>query len=131
MVVSCGLIKITGGWAEFSSTFGFQPWNTLEWPCWACTCNAATMQEDEDMDVVSDLWTPVAHDTYETACVACEQLVELTAETQLLLEQHLTFNHKDYGGRVLDRDIPSLNLFMGDRLEPSESLQDVGGLLEL
>ena len=109
-------LRITGDWAEHSSTLGFPTCTTRTHPCFACHCGHADIP-----------WAVKDHDTYETACRRCGRWIK-SADQHANVVARLAWRKQNSGprGRALDADFPALGLKKHDRLEPWMGLQDIG-----
>ena len=125
------VIHVKGDWSEFVHTLGVYPWSSASAPCFCCQ---ATPPDLRVLGSFSPVHTPFPERTpeeYLEACERCEVLVlipDVRTHQQLL---GLLFYDKRKGklgsrGRSLSVAFPALNLAKGDRLEPSDYLQDVG-----
>ena len=68
---------------------------------------------------------------YEAACAQCERRVMVpNALVLAVVVGALEYDKRSKGskGRALTRDLPALGLLLGDRVEPSPDLPDVGAL---
>ena len=87
-----------------------------------------------DLTKFSVLETPcpdMTMEDYDAACSRCEEFLDLLPRDRNLLLAHLHYVRKegDYG-LCVKGDIPKLGLLNGDRLEPTRSFPDVGGIFE-
>lgn len=75
-------------------------------------------------------WHNNTDEDYEEAALACEVWVVMPAEGHARIKRLLRYDKRttsaSSNGRALTRDVPELGLRAGDRLEPCESLPDVG-----
>ena len=125
--VGC-LIGIKGDWAEFAHTFAFANWAVKGNPCLHCWATAETLSNDDDLAVDNSPWDWVTAEDYDQSCRDCEIWIVLDGETHGRIQQALAYDCSKEGahGLALTRDIPTLDLLQGDRLEPTSALQDVG-----
>jgi hypothetical protein len=127
------VVFVKGDWAEFSHTLGFPIWAHNIHPCIFCSTPLATMKQTTGFNPMSfpfELFTP---DSYNRACASAEFFADVTTEDhRKLLLGVLQYDKRKEPmmphGRSLIADVPSFGLLLGDRLEPSKSLEDVGQL---
>jgi hypothetical protein len=127
-------IYIKGDWCEYAQTFAFPAWNDTLRPCFECVAFGIDMYCSAGNSIHGLRWRPNEDGDYEQACARCEIHVALTTESEKLpILQRLRYDKSDAGshGRVLSQSLPTLNLEVGDRLEPSCTLPDVGDLENL
>ena len=128
MAMPIALVHIKGDWAEYASTFGFTAWSHAKHPCFICKTTKADMYNLENFSAMSlphDLKTAA---DYERSCQNCEHVVRLETPDEVTeLIEKLDFDDRKKGnhGFCLTAPIARLNLIKGDRLEPSNSLQDI------
>ena len=114
------IVDILGDWKEFSSSWGFPPWNALR-PCFICP---VTKDQLTNPNVVL---TCRRDEEYHVHCTKCEVVVpvvtmEVLSEIRFKLQDMSTKK-----GRALRENIRSTlpQLKAGDRLEPSPDVPDV------
>eukprot|EP00969_Alexandrium_andersonii_P029448 1285462-Alexandrium_andersonii.AAC.1 len=123
------LLGIMGDWSEYCGTFGFANWASTLRPCLKCVADPGNMYSRiPECSPVSLPWHCVTSEDYDAACSRCETHVLVDAPLQALLANNLLYDKRRAGnrGRCLARGFPELGLLEGDRLEPSESLPDIG-----
>ena len=127
LMVRMACIFLKGDWAEYAHTFGLSAWNDTLRSCFCCNGSGADMYVASGNDRDGLRWRVNLPDDYETACRLCEVLVRvLSDEVRDHLATILVWDKKAKGGRCVARDVPALGLKAFDRLEPSQSLPDVG-----
>ena len=125
------LIQNKGDWLEHVVTYGFRRWTHLTHPCFACTATRDQLKEVGDASVVDSPFAEITDEMYDEACRACEVVVSIPdLETKAVPQGALVYS-KEFGGRGLKRDVPSLGLLRGDRLEPTRELRDIAGFVVL
>lgn len=126
------LVQIKADWCEFGNSLGFVKWMHTNKPCPFCDCPKAnlysTIKHWTILDDAAEVSTPT---TYEAECARCEIRVNLSRDDHQEVLAALVYNKKSGSvltgtGRCLCRDLPRLGLQKNDRLEPSESLMDIG-----
>ena len=125
------VLYIKGDWLEFSSTLGFLSWSVATAPCMWCD---SSVQDLFNFIGISPLGIGGGKrdydaDEYDAACAAAEiRCTIATREQHRSIVNALRYDKKKKGaaGRALTRPFPDLGLLQGDRLEPCDSLQDVG-----
>ena len=130
-------LYLKADWAELASTAGFPAWNDGCRPC--CDCNAfGDGLYDLDGVTLDDTRSFMVNDAldYYGACIRSEIKVSLRDEDDVQrIVQYLRYDKRTQGnqGRCLTRDVNvnGVSLKVGDRLEPSEKLPDVGSLEDL
>ena len=130
--MSCrgALYKIKGDLSEYSSTFGFPAVGSLGRPCVACPWNGS-MGFTSLLAGLNCLEFPLPlndDDSYEAACARCEIILYITEADRDELRPLLRYDKRSTAssGRRLACDVERLGLREGDRLEPSQSLRDIG-----
>ena len=122
-------VYVKGDWMEYSGTIGFSAHNDGLRPCFECVAFGMGMYEIQNCFPSQLCWHTNDDDAYDFACSRCEILVELDAERKAqIIKAGLRYDKRSHGsrGRCLVRDVHSLNLRGGDRLEPCAGLLDVG-----
>ena len=88
-----------------------------------------------DYDQWDDEQTPFVDldmERYISACCTCERHVTVTCGNRKELENALHYvRGEGIHGRCLKYDLPRFQLFEGDRMEPSQEVQDIGCIPEL
>jgi len=124
------VLQLKGDWAELCERIGFfGPTSNLR-GCICCTAPKDLFFELEGLTSSSypEFWNPHTHLDWEEACGRCEQWVWLCADDHAVVVAVLFYDRRNDGnrGRRLATAIPHLGLRAGDRLEPSDTLADVG-----
>ena len=130
-LIRAAVVHVKGDWAEFAHSFGLPPWGSVFDPCFCCVAQRDDLQSLGDTSPVSSPFPEKTAATYDEACAACERWVyipDVRAKAALLGVLEYS---KDFRGRAITRALPALGLEMGDRLEPSEALRDVGNVEEV
>ena len=121
MYVKCDML-------EKSTSFGFPTWSSTDYPCTDCTCDLRTMYKPQPAGMLELQHLETTVDDWERACRQCEIEV-LIDRLQVLLEVRSSLGRdgraKSGKGRHMKRDMPSLGLLLGDRLEPSDAILDL------
>lgn len=79
--------------------------------------------------MVASPWRTNTDAEYDAACRRCEVWVTISDKAQLVrVRRCLRYDKRDGGsaGRALNADVPELGLLAHDRIEPTQSLRDVG-----
>lgn len=136
--IKAALLFLKGDWMEFASTFGFPNWQDGIRPCMICNMFGDRFYDllSATLDRFCDGFQMNDDDDYFAACDRCEIKVHITMQRNILdLERILRYDRRDKGsrGRALTRDINinGASLRIGDRLEPSYELPDIGKLTDL
>ena len=121
---------------EFAVTLGLPPWKDAMRPCFDCSGFGSDMFETAGIRLDEIRWSINEDEDYYVACSRCENLVELRSVADIeSVERYLRYDTRQAGskGRSLTRDVRvnGVQLREGDRLEPSDSLADVGALREI
>jgi hypothetical protein len=127
------VLFVKGDWAEFAHSLGFPTWSHKTWPCIFCFASLlqlSTIQGFNPMEFPFELFDQAK---YEDACALCEILVTIITEAmkKQIVSLLVYDKRKKTGashGRALVSDVPTLGLLSGDRLEPSQTLLDIGAL---
>ena len=122
MKFRCLLMHLKGDWAEVCHFGAFPTQASSIRPCYCCNCFSENMHDPECP------WRINTDEDYDTACSRCEIWVDLTQAMHSTVQGLLFFDKRPQGyqGRALRNGIPALGLEAGDRLEPNESLWDIG-----
>ena len=128
LACKAAVLFLKGDWAEFVERFGFPNWQSVMRPCFLCAS-----PPDQLYDLVGSspghLPFRVNEDVdYDTACRRCEIRTTISREQHGRLKGILRFDKRDQGskGLALTRPFPELGLHIGDRVEPTATLEDVG-----
>ena len=129
-------LYIKGDWMEFATTLGFPMWMDSLRPCYDCSAFGDNMFETSGTTLETIRWHLNGDEDYFAACERCEHEVRLQGPNDIAtLERFLRYDKRTDGsrGRALTRDVQirGVELRVGDRLEPSESLNDVGALVSI
>lgn len=138
-MIKAALMYIKGDWMEFASTMGFPTWQDNLRPCFDCNCFGTTnllagnMYDVTGISLEQLTWSINEEQDYYEACDRCEIKATLRNKRDAdEIEQFLRYDKREHGcrGRGLVRDlrINNVELLKDDRLEPSESLMDIGCL---
>jgi hypothetical protein len=122
------ILFIKGDWAEYSGTFGFNPWQSTMRPCLFCTSPKSGLFVVNGLSPISAPFHENTDADYEISSALCEVKVELTRELHNHILPFLQYDKRSVGskGRAVSRDIAGTPILAGDRLEPSDVLPDVG-----
>ena len=127
----CACLYMKGDWMEFAATVGLAPWQDALRPCYECTSYGSDMFETAGISMDAMRWHLNDDESYFVACERCEHVVELRRKADVnAISGLLRYDKRTDGfkGRCLTRDI-TLNgtvLKANDRLEPSDTLTDIG-----
>jgi hypothetical protein len=107
---------------------GFPTWASGTRPCF---CRAASGEQLFDVSGIHLEWHLNTDEEYDAACSRCEVWVEITEALRREILPLLAYDRRRHGanGRALYRvtdTLSAIGLRAGDRLEPCETLQDVG-----
>ena len=125
MRVRACVLYLKADWAEFSKTLGLASWSSQLFPCPFCRKTQGELHTIAGLNVTDTTWQLISHEDLERATRACEIDVVLRSAAQHReVLAALQYNRDKNGprGRALIRDLPSLGLRAGDRLEQSSSL---------
>lgn len=133
LLIVGAVVAVKGDWAEFCHTLGFLTWKSPKSPCLFCLCSKEDWEDDADLSVGDFPFTLVTHFMYLAYCSANEVKRTLSLEDRIRISRSLIYDKRSSGfrGRALIRDLPEFRLLIGDRVEPSESLIDVGKFEEV
>lgn len=132
LAVRCILMFVKGDWAEYATTLGFPSWADTVRPCFACNAAPQTLQATLKMD--QRPWRQNAEEDYFVACDRCELVVVVPDQTMFVsLRACMRYDKRKGGvrGLSLKEDFPALQLRIGDRLDPTGNLPDVGDFFDL
>lgn len=130
------LLYLKADLAEYAHTLGFPSTASHSHPCFLCQAKADQLVLLDGWDAVSLPWGPKTPEDYEEACGRCEQwrvVPDQATHTQLraLLDFDKRKTSSSARGLALTQPYPKLDLLKGDRLEPNETLPDIGLFDEL
>ena len=119
---------LKGDWAAFDPTLRFPTFSANYHPCPVCRSPKEELYDLEGYTSVSLPFAAKLFQDLDVACKACEIQVELAALNHPIIRAALVYDRRDKGfhGRYLTENILGALLMGGDRLEPSESIPDVG-----
>ena len=123
------IMHIKGDWMEYFHTLGLPRWDNVMHPCFACHASKDQLKSLGDLSAISPPFRMKTAREYDSACDACEIWVACTSMIQVRrLSAALVYDGELGKGRSLERDVivNDIQLFAGDRLEPSPSLEDIG-----
>ena len=118
------LCQVKVDWGELAPTLGIPNWSSYHAPCPVCLTPLCNMFSGYEAASLRSLpWPEPGEDAYEQSCNNCEIFVTFRTVFQVrrvLQQGGLTYMSGDRGrGLTVARDVPSLHLLAGDRLEPS------------
>lgn len=121
------VLQVKADWAEFSKTLGFTSWASTLYPCPFCKMTKDDMYNVEGFSPVDTPWPPLTQEDMDRAAAACEVWVLLSEVQHKEVLAALQYEKSKTGprGRGLVKDIPTLGLLRGDRLEPHAGMLDV------
>ena len=131
LMFKAAVLYIQGDWSEYAHTLGLPAWNDGLRPCFGCAAFGEDMFETEGCSPDGLRWRCNDEHSYDQACGRCEIKVRLTERTRDDVVERLFYDRRDAGarGRALTRAVPGLrSLVVGDRLEPDDTLTNVGCL---
>lgn len=125
------LVQIKGDWQEYCHSLGFPTWASRAAPCLFCNACWSNMYGFRGVSLITSPWTTHSEADYDAECRACEVRITVATEDdrrRILNDGGLFYDNRRSGahGRALRRNIPALGLLAGDRLDPSDDLEDVG-----
>ena len=122
------LVQLRADWSELVSRLGFFPWSHTHQPCCLCTASRAELYEHmEDPN-----WIAKDSLDYDSACSACEVFSGLLSKKNwkyVANRLEIDVRSKGKQGLCLTEDIPALGLVKGDRVEPSQTMEDAHAIL--
>ena len=123
-------LLVKGDWSEYSTTLGLPPWSDTVAPCPFCYTDSSGMYNTVGLSALGGPHEKRTAEHYDRACSACEVKVVLNTQSQAQVRSSLEFDKRRGGrlGRTLMCDLPTLGLAKNDRVEPTETLADVGQL---
>lgn len=121
------LLHLKGDWSEFSHTLGFADWSSKLHCCLFCTATKESRYNVAGFSALGSPWQTVRDSDIDAACRRCEIWKDLTADQYKLVKAALQYDKSKGGGagRALIKDMPTLGLEKGDRLEPHPGMPDV------
>ena len=128
---AAAIIWNKGDWMEYATTWAFYGWKHSQFPCFTCFANSMSLYHDSRASPYFEAWEAKTLNEYEKACEASEVnvVVEKDTHSKICAALYLLRAKNKIGGRVLRWGIPTMPpLLMGDRLEPSNELPNVGDL---
>ena len=112
------IVDVDGDWMEFSHRMGLPTWASKQNPCILCNLTL------DEMDRGDTNFKERSVEEYDKQCSSCEKWVVIpNAEVHAFVKASLVLNNK-YKGLALNKQVPSLKLIVGDRLEPSPKLRN-------
>ena len=128
--MKAAVIWTKGDWAEYVGTLGFPMWNDALRPCFQCPGFGQDLFNTTACTVLALRWPENGIHDYSQACERCEHTVTIPAGEVADFLGKLRYDKRSGGsrGRALAQSCPRLNLERGDRVEPSDALQDVGSI---
>lgn len=128
----CCLLYIKGDWSEYCGTFGFPTWGSTMRPCLYCSCSSTSLFTYTGVSAVTFPHRENTDNDYDVAAARCEVRVRLTKAQHKRMIGLLAYDKRPSGnaGIALLADFPEQGLRTGDRLEPTDSFPDVGGIFK-
>ena len=128
MAMVGAITAIKGDWLEYCTSLGSPTWQSRLHPCLYCHAKQSTLDADSSLSPINFPWPTKGHDDYEAACHRCELPRSLDRQQHAEVLAALRYDKRPQGsrGRALSCNVPSCELLMGDRLEPSDELPNVG-----
>ena len=122
------LLHIKSDWMEYVTSFGFPLWSDALRPCMDCNATMETRNDATGCTLGNLVWQENDDDAYFDACERCECIVTVDEADHENLCDLLVPDKRANGshGLALRSDYDPLRLSKGDRLEPCETLNDVG-----
>ena len=108
---------LKGDWSEYTNTLGMPAHCDSLRPCFACNCSSLNMYDVEGLSMDNAPWRLNGDDDYFAACGACENTPHIDGPAML---------EEVVGNTTFDR-----NRRIGNRVEPSAALPDIGKLENL
>ena len=120
---------------EYATSLGFPTWSHKVHPCPLCWGFGGAMFNLRNYSALSLPWLLKTWQHYLDSCAACEIVIDpLLPQVWRKIRSSLAYDRRDgktaSRGRALEIDIPECNLLRGDRLEPSDSVRDVGATFD-
>ena len=128
------LLFLKGDWSEYANTIGFTPWNDILRPCLLCNSSGRDLYIHGLLSPTSFPHRLNTSEDYERACRQCEIAVTLDEQLHRVVLSALEYDKRDNGnhGRALKYNLPQIpTLRKGDRLEPCETVPDIGAFEKL
>ena len=135
--VKCAMLYIKGDWMEFATTVGLPMWGDGTRPCFCCNGFGDDLYETGGNSMEALRWHVNEEHDYFHACDRCEKHVRLLRQRDVTsIVRNLRYDKRtkdSSAGRTLMQAIVvnTVHLKLGDRLEPSYTLPDVGALEEI
>ena len=126
------LVQLRGDWMEFCERLGLPNWSSGLRPCFLCAAHAGIWFDVRGVGLRESRWHINTDDDVDRACAACEVHIQVSAGILHRIRPYLRFDKRKKGshGLALTHSFPDLGLMAGDRVEPSDTLRDVGSLLK-
>ena len=125
--VACLFIK--GDWSEFATTLGLPSWCDGIRPCFLCNAFGLDLFVAAGHSDTALRWRDNEDEDYNLSCERCLNAVQVaTLDVRNKIATLLKYDKSKEGscGRSLKTNLLEHGLCTGDRLEPSDSLPDVG-----
>ena len=118
-----------GDWPAYCEVAGFRQWGHEIFPCYCCDVTKAALKQItsyEGVDLDGGDWNIYTQDDYLEDVFRCKMVVLIATEHLRDLVFGALRYRKSFLGRGLRKDVPPLGLIKGDRLEPTQTMPDVG-----
>ena len=125
---------IKGDWAEYNHSLGLPSCKDGKAPCPLCISDSSMLYRWDGLSPFGIGQTLATSAHYEQACIDCEQKVHISNIRDFQkVRSALEFDMRKDGsaGRIVEIDIPSVNLQKYDRLEPTKCHPNVGNFEKL
>jgi hypothetical protein len=126
----CMVVRLKGDWAEFCHTLGFPSWSSNDYPCIFCTASKEALFNFIGFNPISFPHPLTDHAMYVASVTAAEVSVQITAANQKPIALALQYDKRTGTnasfGRALVTNFSEFGLQLGDRLEPSTAVPNVG-----
>ena len=127
-------LYVKGDWAEYSGTLGLASWRDTLRPCFLCSGSGNDLFVAAGNTAEALRWELNERHDYTDACVRCtKDIPVMNDHVRDHIVDRLVYDKRPDGhrGRCLHESIPTLGLAAGDRLEPSQTLPDIGGAADV
>jgi hypothetical protein len=121
------ILWIKGDWSEYCGTYALPTWRSILRPCLFCSSPALELYDVDNISVANFPHHLNENEDYFVACDRAEIKITVTKRIHDILRVRVRFDKRPgYCGLCVTQDIDELQLRSGDRIEPSDSLPDVG-----
>ena len=132
--IRAAIVQIKGDWAELCSRLGYPTWSSKSRPCFLCNSQPEELGKVTGCSLFNFPHRLNSSDDYKSAISRCTFDVSVSEAQHRHLRLALRYDKRKEGARGLAlASITGLEgveprLEVGDRLQPSDQLRDIGGV---